>query len=251
MSEYPAFLFYPGDYLRDTQCLSEKTQVAYDRIMCEHKRFACEDMNLICLPQEKIDFFAKRLSEDEKYELMSVLIKKDAGIQIEWVAASISKTVKYNNSRAKNRKKKDKNISKHKKTHDPHKEIEDENENKNESENDLKLKEVWKIWIENKSSKKFKNQKAELIGFNKFLKLCNGNPDLGLEIVEQSISNCWAGLFQLKETIQTGSKKGKTQTAFDTAESVKQELKNNLNNQSNGITIPALEGATTSKRSND
>ncbi len=66
----PGFIFYPGDYLRDTQCLSEKTQVAYDRIMCEH-------MRNICVSQDQFDFFTKRLSSDEKQELLFVLNKKD------------------------------------------------------------------------------------------------------------------------------------------------------------------------------
>ena len=57
----PEFLFYPGDYLTDTQCLSEKTQVAYDRIMCEH-------MRNICISQKQLKFFTKRLSPDETEE---------------------------------------------------------------------------------------------------------------------------------------------------------------------------------------
>lgn len=103
MAKDPAFLFYPGDYLRDTQCLSEKAQVAYDRIMCEHMRNISEDMNNIIITKERVNFFIKRLSEDEKLELFHVMTKKTGGYQIDWVAESICKRKSYSTSRANNR----------------------------------------------------------------------------------------------------------------------------------------------------
>lgn len=109
-----AFMFYPGEYLRDTQCLSEKTQVAYDRIMCEH-------MRNICITQAQHNFFTKRLNEDEKSELSHVVSKTKGGYQIDWVVESIAKRQAYRESRRKNKLgkglKKDKNISK---TYDSH-----------------------------------------------------------------------------------------------------------------------------------
>ena len=135
MAKDPGFIFYPGDYLRDTQTLSEKAQVAYDRIMCEH-------MRNICITQKQLNFFTKRLSDDEKSELMFVLTKIPGGYQIEWVALSINKRRAYSDSRRKNREGKSKkdmnNISK---TYDNHMENENENENINDivfEYNDLK-----------------------------------------------------------------------------------------------------------------
>lgn len=119
MAKDPAFLFYPGDYLRDTQCLSEKAQVAYDRIMCEH-------MRNICISQQQLNFFTKRLSDDEKNELSFLLKKVEDGFQIEWVAESICKRKEYSESRRKNRKKDMINISS---SYDKHMEIENINEN--------------------------------------------------------------------------------------------------------------------------
>jgi len=110
MASDPAFLFYPGDYLRDTQCLSEPVQVAYDRIMCEH-------MRNICITQAQLNFFTKRLSGEEKKELEFVLTKIDGGFQIKWVAESITKRRSYSKSRSENRTKKPKNISS---TYDEH-----------------------------------------------------------------------------------------------------------------------------------
>jgi len=92
----PAFLFYPGDYLRDTQTLSEKSQVAYDRIMCEH-------MRNICISPQQLKFFTKRLNADEVEEIMFVLTEIDNGYQITWVAESILKRKAYSESRRKNR----------------------------------------------------------------------------------------------------------------------------------------------------
>ncbi len=96
MAKDPAFLFYPGDYMRDTHCMSEKAQVSYDRIMCEH-------MRNICLTQQQVDFLTKRLDEDEKTQVMDILKKKNKGWYIEWVAESITKRRAYSESRRKNR----------------------------------------------------------------------------------------------------------------------------------------------------
>jgi len=97
MSKDFAFLFKPGDYLRDTQCLSERVQVSYDRIMCEH-------MRNICITQSQLNFFTKRLTPDEKSELLQVMNEIEGGFEIEWVAESIRERIAYSNSRRQNRK---------------------------------------------------------------------------------------------------------------------------------------------------
>lgn len=138
MAKDPAFLFYPGDYLRDTQCLSESVQVAYDRIMCEH-------MRNICITQQQLNFFTKKLSPDEKEELLMVLTPISGGFQITWVAESISKRKAYSQSRRENRSKRtEKDMSNISETYVQHM----ENENENENESTIVLKKV--------ASKKFK-----------------------------------------------------------------------------------------------
>lgn len=106
MAKDPAFLFYPGDYLKDTQCLSEAVQVSYDRIMCEHIRNTSLDMNNITVSKERVNFFSKKLNIEEKDELLHVLKKVGTDYQIEWVAESICKRKSYSESRSKNRSKK-------------------------------------------------------------------------------------------------------------------------------------------------
>ena len=122
MAKDPAFLFYPGDYLRDTQLLSEKTQVSYDRIMCEH-------MRNICISQKQLNFLTKKLNEDELDELMMVLVKIDGGFHISWVSESISKRKAYSESRRSNRKGKVKeDMINTSLSYDSHMENENENE---------------------------------------------------------------------------------------------------------------------------
>ena len=135
MAKDPAFLFYPGDYLRDTQTLSEKAQVAYDRIMCEHMRY-------ICISQAQLKFFTKRLNEDELEELMFVLVEVDGGYQIEWVADSINKRKAYSESRRNNRVgKKQKKRTNTSTSYDKHMENENEDviENISTSENEYEI----------------------------------------------------------------------------------------------------------------
>lgn len=126
------FKFSPGDYLRDTQCLSEKAQVAYDRIMCEHIRH-------ICITYEQHKFFTKRLNEDELYELNTVLVNTPTGFQIEWVVKSILDARAYSESRSVNREGKKKKKS----TEDMLTYVEhmDSNNNSNNNSIDLNKKE--------------------------------------------------------------------------------------------------------------
>src|SRR3990172_41614 len=145
MAKDPAFLFYPGDYLRDTQCLSEPAQVAYDRIMCEH-------MRNICITQAQLDFFTKRLNADQKTEIMMILAPVKGGFQISWVAESIEKRRNYSDSRRKNREGKGKKISKSYVSHMEN-EIVIENESNN-SNSVLSKNEIFtelfsdEIWLE-------------------------------------------------------------------------------------------------------
>ena len=122
MAKDPAFLFYPGDYLRDTQCLSSNAQVAYDRIMCEH-------MRNICISKSQLKFFTKRLKDEERDEIMHLLTEVQGGYQIEWVAESVNKRRAYSDSRRKNKASKSINHMTHiSSSYDDHMENENENE---------------------------------------------------------------------------------------------------------------------------
>lgn len=219
MAKDPAFLFYPGDYLRDTQCLSEACQVAYDRIMCEH-------MRNICITQEQLNFFTKRLTPDEKAELIFILKKMPGGFQIEWVAESIVKRKEYSDSRSKNRTSKPK---KDMLTYVPH--MENENEIVNES-----------IIVVNNVNGKFKKMLLEsesVLGSVCFaLKISNADAEHLREIFTMQAeatnehhnnyadySKHFINWAKLNKAL-IGEKKSKTATTITVAERIRKNLEN-------------------------
>jgi hypothetical protein len=173
MSNDPAFLFYPGDYLRDTQCLTEQAQVAYDRIMCEH-------MRNICISQTTLKFLTKRLDDLEREQIMEILDEVDGGFAIPWVRESIIKRREYSESRRNNRKGKEnptpKNSKKISLSYDAH--MENENEDVNENVNNNK-----KVWFEdfwNRFDKK--TEKPDAI--REWLKLTDNEINKALDAVD-------------------------------------------------------------------
>lgn len=205
MAKDPAFLFYPGDYLRDTQTLSSNSQVAYDRIICEH-------MRNICISQQQLKFFTKRLSEDELEELMFVLIKVKGGYQIEWVAESIEKRRKYSKSRSENRKGKGKPQDNISTSYDSHMEneivIESVSINKKEKEEQElifpfeshEFLSYWNDWINYKSEEHkfhYKTVVSKQAALMKINKLSGGDEKTAIKIINESMANGWKGFFKL------------------------------------------------------
>jgi len=216
MAKDPAFLFYPGDYLRDTQTLSEKAQVAYDRIMCEHMRY-------ICISQAQLKFFTKRLNEDELEELMFVLVQVDGGYQIEWVADSINKRKAYSESRRNNRTgKKKKNSTNTSTSYDNHMEIENEIENVNKDKDVVEekaqivfpfdsenFKAQWNIWKDYKQKEfnfKFKSLGSEQANLTQLSNLAENETE-AIAIIHQSMANGWKGFFKIKNETNGVTKK--------------------------------------------
>lgn len=208
----PAFLFYPGDYLRDTQCLSESAQVAYDRIMCEHMRVISLDMTNIKVSKERVEFFTKRLDNESKYQIFSVLNEVEGGYQIEWVAISIYERKTYTESRKNNKLGKNGSHDQDILTHDRHTEDEDEIENKDEEkeikkgrffklipkkfENDEKFWEAWKNWIDKNSERGTEiNPKMA----KKQLEFLEQHPD-PVFLLTQAFANNWMGIIYKDKT---------------------------------------------------
>lgn len=207
MSQDPAFLFYPGDYLRDTQCLSEPAQVAYDRIMCEH-------MRNICVTQERLSFFIKRLNVDQRAEILSVLTAVPGGFKIKWVADSIQKRREYSESRRKNREgKPEEPKEKTKKTSQSyveHMENEDEivievgRASKTETivifpfESEA-FKTTWSNWLTYR--KQIKKPYRSLLSQQAALKNLAKYPEgTAIEMIETSIGNGWQGIFEVNKS---------------------------------------------------
>ena len=62
------------------------------------------------------------------------------------------------------------------------------------------FKDTFRTWLEYKQERKeaYKSEKSLKAAYSKLLQLSNNDPMLASEIVEQSIANNWAGLFELK-----------------------------------------------------
>ena len=65
-----------------------------------------------------------------------------------------------------------------------------------------KMKIIFKDWLEYKKDRKekYKSEKSIQLAYNKLVKLSDNNPEIAKEIVEQSMANNWAGLFELKDS---------------------------------------------------
>jgi hypothetical protein len=243
MAKDPAFLFYPGDYLRDTQCLSERAQVAYDRLMCEH-------MRNICITQSQLDFFTKRLTADEKSEVLMVLTKISGGFQISWVADSIEKRREYSESRRKNRtpkeKKKGERQQKQGSTYVPHMENESESVIENESTDEI-LKEYigWSEQIVDNNDAQFQtmiyNERWKIVP-EIFVILVNDHVGLLHRYPKMRPPTQHAFRMSLIKHIRenkdkyngkpiTGAKQTKQQQSDTTADYLKQHYGNKINGQ--------------------
>jgi len=66
---------------------------------------------------------------------------------------------------------------------------------------DSQYREIISMFVEHKKSKNqaYKNEKSFMLMVNKLISMSNNNPDVARQIVEQSMINNWAGLFELKQ----------------------------------------------------
>jgi len=83
----------------------------------------------------------------------------------------------------------------------------DKDKYKNKEYINLEFLEVFNKWMKYKSDRKesYKSEISKKSFYNSLLKLSNNNPMLANEIIEQSISNNWAGIFELKNKLTTSN----------------------------------------------
>jgi len=231
----PAFLFYPGDYFRDTQCLSDNVQAVYVRIMCEHMRNTC-------ISHTQLAFFTKSLSAEETSQLLSILVKTNEGYHIEWVVDSILKRKAYTESRRNNRKGKLKENNTSTKqppaTYVSHMENESENENESAIVNGFVIdngkegmaekptavfpfdtqtfRQQWAVWKDyraNEDGFKYKTLTSEQAALAELGNLSKYDEAAAIAIMHQSMANGWKGFFEVKQqhgSTKQPSGKGKT-----------------------------------------
>lgn len=196
----PAFLFYPNDFLSGTITMSDDQIGKYIRLLClQHQRghLTEKDMIFICKSYDE-DIFSKfKIDDEKKYyndRLEHEIIRRKA----------------YSDSRSKNRKtapakglsnKKDMKIISS--TYDNHMETETINII-NEFNLPLVYTQIIGKWLSYKKSRGEKYKTAQsLKSLIKHLSTLSANDsDVAARIVEQSIGNNWAGLFELKQSRQ-------------------------------------------------
>lgn len=237
----PAFLFYPGDYFRDVQCLNDNVQAVYVRIMCEH-------MRNLSISHVQLSFFTKCLSADETSQLLSVLQKTEKGYHIEWVVDSIIKRKAYTESRRNNRSGKAKQNTvpnQSPSTYVTHmeNEIEIEIVNKIDTGNaygfviengkggvgekptiitpfesaDFKAQwELWKQYALDQHKFEYYSDAAQQAALSELGNLSKYDEAAAIAIMHQSMANGWKGFFEVKPhgTNSTGKGKAMYSDAF-------------------------------------
>jgi hypothetical protein len=80
-------------------------------------------------------------------------------------------------------------------------------------------RECFELWLQYKKERResYKSDRSVQMCYNKLKKLSNNSPEIAMQIIEQSIANNWAGLFELK-TNRYGTGNTNSNTATSTYE---------------------------------
>lgn len=74
------------------------------------------------------------------------------------------------------------------------------------------FKNWWNIWLKYKKEEHKQSYKSSITiqaALKRLSEISNGNETTAIKIIEQSIANCWKGLFELKQQTNGTSKHGK------------------------------------------
>jgi len=198
MSKDPAFLFYTGDFLSGTMFFTDEQVGVYLRLLMaqhQHGRLTEKQVKIICKSYDKevLEKFEKD-AEGKFYNLR--------------LETEINKRKSYSESRSNNRKgkvKEDKpKRKKTSKSYDIH--MEDENRNKDENKKEDET-EILKTPLEKKFDefleyrkqiKKPVVEKSLQPLKNKLWELSNKDTQTAIDILDQTITNGWQGIFEIK-----------------------------------------------------
>jgi len=194
----PAFLFYTGDFLAGTMFFTDEQVGIYLRLLLaqhQHGRLSEKQVNFICKSYD--NEVLKKFEKDEDGNYYNLRLEIE-----------INKRKSYSESRSNNRKgkvKKDK--PKRKKTsitYDVHMEDRDKDINKDKKEDESEilktpLEKKFDEFLEyRKQIKKPVVEKSLQPLKNKLWELSNKNTETAIEILDQTITNGWQGIFELK-----------------------------------------------------
>lgn len=216
MAKDPAFLFYPGDWLGGTMTFSRSHKGAYmDLLMVQFNNghMSLQDIETVL----GVDFQTMWESK-----LKAKFLQDEKGLFFnQKLENEVNKRKNFTDSRKKNLTNKLNHTESHKETHTESR-MEDENENVNKKENRKRgagekpklnfgslqdsFSEKWETWIKFKKEQfkqSYKNPESEQLAINSLIEISKGDYIAAEKIINQSISNLWKGLFEIK-TLQNG-----------------------------------------------
>lgn len=198
MSKDPAFLFYTGDFLSGTMFFSNEQLGVYLRLLMaqhQHGHLSQKQMNIICNSCDN--------------EVMEKFVKDENGNYYnERLELEINKRKSYAESRSNNRKgklKEDKPKRKNtSKSYDIHMEDRNKDKSKDKKEDETEilktpLEKKFDEFLEyRKQIKKPVVEKSLQPLKNKLWELSNKNTQTAIDILDQTITNGWQGIFEIK-----------------------------------------------------
>ena len=211
MTKDPAFLFYTSDFLTGTMFMTNEQIGIYIRLLCSQHQHG----GLI----DKVTFNSLVGSHEM---LRTKFLETDKGFYNERLAKEVQLRAKKSSNMSKTAKevwekrkaeltlleqmesKSNTNVQ-NKGTNVVQPEDVNEDEIKNKNNYDFVLteyKEPFEKWLQYKTDRKekYKSDTSIELFYKKLVKLSNNNPKIATDIVEQSMANNWAGIFELKAT---------------------------------------------------
>lgn len=191
----PAFNFYSDNFLSGTMFFTDEQAGKYIRLLCaQHQTGHLEEKHMIFICKTYDEDIWKKFKKDEQGLFYN-----------ERLEIEINKRKAYSESRSNNKKGKVKPkkmpVKNTSKSYDNHMGIGIGIGIEYEFIKP-EYKEIFIKWMEYKVERKekYKSIKSEKMFYNELVKLSNDSPELAEKIVNKSIGNNWAGIFELKDS---------------------------------------------------
>lgn len=201
MAKDPAFLFYPNDWLGGTIGMNFDLQGAYlTLLILQFNKGEFSEQQALNVVGEK-----RWIELKEKFETDGSLFWN---IRLRDEHAKRKRFSEHQRENVKKRYQTTYQNSTKPPTNNLPLENEDENKNENKSLIEIKIEEFYNFRKELKKPILDSSKESFLKKLNK---LSNGNNEVAIEILDESISNGWQGIFPLKNNAnQNGTKQGQT-----------------------------------------
>lgn len=207
----PCFNFYSDNFLSGTMFFTDEQVGKYIRLLCaQHQTGHLEEKHMIFICKGHDEDIWKKFTKDENGCYFN-----------ERLEIEINKRKAYSLSRSANKsgKTKPKKPKKTSKSYDDHMGIGIGIGNGIEYSfvNSI-FKDIFSTWLKYKKDRKesYKSIESEKACYDKLVKLSKNNIEIATEIVNQSMANNWAGLFEFKGHVSlSNSNKSTLQSEYN------------------------------------